>query len=56
MAWGAALLARAGKPHALSKRDFTSTFLGYNTDHGSYYYYNVGPYGNYSTALAAVAA
>ena len=34
MAWGAALLARHGKPHGLSKVDFTNTHLGYNTDNG----------------------
>ena len=28
MAWGAALLAKHGKPHGLSKSDFTNTFLG----------------------------
>lgn len=54
MAWGAALLARHGKAHGLSREDFTNTHLGYNTDHGAYYYYNVGPYGNYSVALEAV--
>jgi hypothetical protein len=35
MAWGAALLARYNKPHGLSKSDFTSTHLVYNTDHGA---------------------
>ena len=28
MAWGAALLAKHGKPHGLSKSDFTNTYLG----------------------------
>jgi hypothetical protein len=33
-AWGSALLAKHGKPHGLSKTDFTNTHLIYNTDHG----------------------
>jgi hypothetical protein len=56
MAWGAALLRRAGKPHGLSRADFANTHLGYNTDNGGYYYYSTGAYANYSDALAAVAA
>jgi hypothetical protein len=56
MSWGAALLALHGKRHGLSKSDFTSTHLGYNSDHGSFYYYNVGGFGNYSVALAQVHA
>ena len=33
-AWGSALLAKHGKPHGLSRTDFTNTHLIYNTDHG----------------------
>jgi len=54
MSWGSALLHKFGKPHGLSKTDFTNTHLGYNTDHGGYYYYNVGEYGNYSVLLEKV--
>ena len=37
-AWGAGLMRKYGKPHGLSKVDFTNTHLIYNTDHGAYYY------------------
>ena len=52
MSWGAGLLAKHGKPHGLSRSDFTNTNLGYNTDHGAYIYYNTP---NYSATLDAVA-
>ena len=35
-AWGAAMMARYGKPRDLSKGDFTNTHLIFNTDHGAY--------------------
>ena len=54
MAWGAALLAKYGKAHDGSATDFTNTMLGYNTDHGAYYYYNTGSYADYNQALLAV--
>ena len=54
MAWGAALMTKFGKPHGLSRTDFTNTHLIYNTDHGAFYYYQTGSYANYSAALAAV--
>ena len=57
MSWGAALLAKHGKPHGLSKSDYTNTWLGYNSDHGAFYYYNpvFGSPANYSAMLDAVA-
>ena len=57
MSWGAALLAKHGKPHGLSRSDYTNTYLGYNTDHGAYIYYNptLGSPANYSATLDAVA-
>jgi len=36
-AWGDGLMRKYGKPHGLSKEDFTNTHLIYNTDHGAYY-------------------
>jgi len=55
MSWGSALLQKFGKPHGLSKSDFTNTHLIYNTDHGAYYYYNpTKEYLNYTGALEAV--
>jgi len=53
-AWGDALMRKFGKPHGLSKSDFTNTHLIYNTDHGAYYYYETGAFLNYSQALDAV--
>ena len=54
MSWGQTLLSKAGKPHGLSKSDFTNTHLIYNTDHGAFYYYNTDVYQNYSQVLDAV--
>ena len=54
MAWGAALLGKFGKAHDNSATDFTNNNLGYNTDHGAYYYYTTGPYKDYNEALSAV--
>ena len=54
MAWGAALLAKYGKAHDGSASDFTNTMLGYNTDHGAYFYYTTKPYSDYNEVLAAV--
>jgi hypothetical protein len=54
MTWGAAMLTKFGKPHGLSKSDYTNTHLIFNTDHGAFYYYNPGSYGNYSGVLNAV--
>lgn len=53
-AWGAALLLKYGKAHGLSTVDFTNTYLGYNTDHGAYYYYQPAPYADFSQVLSAV--
>ena len=55
MTWGDAMMSKFGKPHGLSKSDFTNTHLIYNTDHGAYYYYNPTPeYVNYTGMLNAV--
>lgn len=42
MGYGAGLLAKYGKPAGLSKNDYTNNYLGYNTDHGAYYYCEPG--------------
>ena len=54
MAWGAALLGKFGKAHDGSATDFTNAMLGYNTDHGAFYYYTTGNYKDYNEALSAV--
>lgn len=54
--WGAGLLKRNGKPHGLSKADFTNTHLVYATQHGAYYYYQTGAYANYCEFLDAALA
>lgn len=54
MSWGAALLGKFGKAHDGSATDFTNAMLGYNTDHGAYFYYNTGKYADYNEMLSAV--
>ena len=52
-AWGDRLRARYGKTLDTHNEDFTAKHLGYNTDHGTYYYYNPTEL-NYTGALMAV--
>jgi len=52
--WGQGLLDRYGKKNDASKTDYTNTMLGYNTDHGAYYYYTTKPFPDYTAALTAV--
>lgn len=54
MNWGQALLNKYDKPNDGSKKDFTNINLGYNTDHGAYYYYTTANYSDYSQVLGAV--
>jgi hypothetical protein len=37
--WGDVLLRAHGKARGLQAEDFTAQYLGFNTDHGAYYYY-----------------
>ena len=53
-AWGDRLRARYGKTWDTYNNDFTAQHLGYNTDHGAYYYYN--PNGTYADAILEVKA
>lgn len=46
--------SRSGKPFGLEETDVTAQYLGYNTDHGAYYYYNPLPGKTYGETLAAV--
>ena len=41
--WGKKLTSFYGKEPALSRADFISTHLGFDTDNGAYYYYNPEP-------------
>ena len=41
--WGKKLTTFYGKEPALSRADFISTHLGFDTDNGAYYYYNPEP-------------
>eukprot|EP01061_Rhynchopus_euleeides_P007092 TRINITY_DN1606_c0_g1_i4.p1 TRINITY_DN1606_c0_g1~~TRINITY_DN1606_c0_g1_i4.p1 ORF type:complete len:755 (+),score=302.52 TRINITY_DN1606_c0_g1_i4:45-2309(+) len=52
--WGNRLRARYGKTLDLRNSDPMVTNLGYNTDHGAYYYYK--PVGTYADTLKAVKA
>lgn len=45
---------RSGKPFGLEESDATAQYLGYNTDHGAYYYYNPLPGKTYGETLLAV--
>ena len=54
MTWGQALLDKYGKKNDASKTDYTNIMLGYNTDHGAYYYYTTNPFSDYTAALTAV--
>lgn len=54
MGWGSALLQWYGKPANTVEFDETANTLGYNTDHGSFFWYNHAPYSNYLEALLAV--
>jgi len=58
VAWGDALLARSAKPRdgAWDGRDVTLQYLGYSTDNGAFYYYNMEPHQNYETTMLDVAA
>ena len=51
-AWGDRLRARYGKTWDTYNNDFTGKYLGYNTDHGAYYYYK--PNGSYADSMLAV--
>jgi len=58
MAWGDVLLERYGKTRdgAWDGRDVTLQYLGYSTDNGAFYYYNMEPNQNYETTMLDVAA
>ena len=52
--WGKLLKQRYKKDEKYLKDDFSINYLGYYTDNGACYYYNVGDYSNYEEALIAV--
>jgi len=52
--WGRLLLQRYGKREDGAAFDFTTNYLGYNTDHGAYYYYYTEPNENYQETLLGV--
>ena len=54
MAWGDALLTRYGKRREAYFEEFLLQYLGYSTDGGGYYYYNVISGKNYEETLQDV--
>ena len=53
-AWGQLLRAAYGKRTSAEGEDVASTYLGYNTDHGAYYYYKPIEGRDYGDTLRAV--
>ncbi|EDQ85462.1 uncharacterized protein MONBRDRAFT_34228 [Monosiga brevicollis MX1] len=50
-AWGAKLMAMYNKTTEQRDNDYTLQYLGYNTDHGAYYYYKPDAGGDYNSTL-----
>eukprot|EP01060_Flectonema_neradi_P036317 TRINITY_DN694_c0_g1_i1.p1 TRINITY_DN694_c0_g1~~TRINITY_DN694_c0_g1_i1.p1 ORF type:complete len:723 (+),score=190.92 TRINITY_DN694_c0_g1_i1:41-2209(+) len=52
--WGSTLLNKFGKTTAVRDADYMTKWLGFNTDHGAYYYYHTEDKMNYHDTLVAV--
>lgn len=52
--WGDLMLQRYGKQRRKPGTDFISSYLGYFTDTGGYYWYNTEPNKNYQTTIVDV--